>query len=286
MVVTNYRELLADNKPSPEISSLIELLRRGGIGHSLSRQKFELTEAEQETIHRAILLWTHLNPLIEITAMNKGSLRNLLQQLATSILGNTAIAVVSIFCPSYKLGSGAIGYNDSIGSTTKSNIARLCQIEALFFDYGIACAITIYFSDLLLENYPLLLGTAYREDLAQNYQDLVCSTSPWKVQLLSALGGLVTSVGEQGATSPQPTINPDAFAIVLDRNKAFYQDKLGWSETQTTQRTRDLALNYPYLADEINAAHPTGLYYWSESAWERSLLMPNLALPIVFPHKD
>lgn len=286
MIIKNYREIIPQVAVTPEISSLLQRFRQQGVGQNISRQQFQITDAELKLLQDSCSLWMELIRLIELGAMARADIGNLQHLLVSAKLHGNSLRIISVFCPSYKIGDGQIGYTGRVGNKTLFNIQTLQAIRQLCLQHGIGPKITVYFSDLILENYASLAGTSYVEDLRRNFLDLRQQADGIEVLKLSSLADLKTTLGETGRTTGNLEVPDHDYQRVLNRNAVFYADQLGWDLTQVEQRTRVLALSYPIMARALHLNHRYSLCYWSESAWERSNLMVGLNMPIIFPKHE
>lgn len=257
-----------------------------GLGTAVTRQKIDLVEADKLRLENCLNLLSVILSLSNTTYLDIQKQKQLEMEILKNIYHNNGLSFVSVFCPPYKKGIGCYGYNEQIGSTTFRNIRILQQIRRLCIKNGVSCNVTIYFSDLLLENFEKLIGTSYRADLSSAFDDLCAKANSMQVIRLSELGELKKSIGEE-ATDCRPLTfaSEKNLKLVYERNKITYNTIFGWDDTKVRRRTKALASAYPLIAAELNKKHSKSICYWSETAIERTLLMPNLNLPIFIPTK-
>lgn len=257
-----------------------------GIGLKYSRQKIAFSDEEKQRLINTQKIFNLVLSNINLDFLPSNLRKITKKQLLNDLLFKKDINIVSVFCPSYKKGLNAIGYCEKIGSSTKNNINNLINLEKIINSVGCNTNITILFSDLLIENFQHLKDTKFRESLKENYLDLVdyCPDS-FKVELLSSFGDLSDTIGENGAQISICDVKNEDLEIVETRDLIFYKNSLGWKENDSKQRTKDLSISYPYIARALNTLAKNTYLYWSESSYERYLLMPNLKLNIIFPKK-
>ena len=267
--------------------SIQQLAVELGVGKKISRQKVSLTNKESGALLKSNNFSKLLLRLHNYGSLTKFQQKDLERYIYQVGFGLQPMNIVSIFCPSYKRGTGEVGYNSEIGPRTRANIKILSYIKEICQKYNIPCTITIYFSDLLLENYSKLITVDYKSQLNNNYNDLVLKVSSIAtVRKLSELGDLASSISTNaGNCLPIIDIDEKDQQLLIARNRITYQTIFGWSEREVRKRTTELINAYPYLAKAINYYHPNAMYYWSETAIERVRLMPNLAIPLFMPKK-
>ena len=259
------------------------------IGTRISRQKLMLSQDEIELIDHIDRVTNSLMNLTNRGYLSKIQEKLLVSHIQRSILNSQPLSFVSIFCPPYKKGHNAFGYNSVVGETTRANIALLSKIENICTNAGLEFSVTIYFSDLLLENYEELQSHNYKHELALAFADLKHRASCFNVMKLSDLGNLAIIVGEAGpcqALNNNGAINNCDLQLLYARNQITYKSIYNWDDRKIQKRTDDLVLAYPYLADAMNKYHQNSIYFWSETAIERTRLMPNLNLPLFVPRKS
>lgn len=252
------------------------------IGLKVTRQKIKYSENELDSIKSVYLFFEDLNKIINWTFLSDKDNDRVALFFLNSLLLTKKLEVISVFCPSYKKNKNEFGYSSNIGTKTKLNIEMIHKVLKLATKYGISASATIYFSDLILENYSRLKFIDYKSQLKSNFHDLKMKVPPtFSVKLLSSLGDLNNQIGEIGPDEPLIDINNKDFEIVLNRNRLFYKDCLGWKEPEIIERTFELTKAYPYIANAINKEYGGAIYFWSESAKERLRLMRNLKLPVI-----
>jgi len=274
-------------KTQPVLSGLLFKARSMGYGQG-TRQKYTFTNVEMAELECIMAAWSELSTILQLGALTSTQVDILHRKLIASVRYKRSIHIATIFCPSYRLGECRIGYNREIGSSTLRNLNALAKVVAVFNRAGIYTSVTIYFSDILLENYDALQGTNYLDDLQANFDSLQrhLPEDGFEAIRLSSLGRLADQVGDRGTISAPIEASSSDLDIVEQRNAAFYSAQLGWADHQTRERTEMLARNYPLLAEAVSAKHPESIYYWSESAFERFRLMPNMSLPVMFPKHE
>jgi hypothetical protein len=278
-----------------DIATVVMYARNFGIGRPVSHQKAEYSRID--LAHLTILLkwWTILLNTCNLSISAKPSTRALVRCLAQSITTNRPLPMLAVFCPSYKLGAGQIGFGQSIGEHTLFVTSRMVDFLRMSAEAGLHTQMEVYFSDLLLENYDLLKGTNYRHDLALNYESFQSrlresGVHTLSVQLLSSLPEIVSRVGEQGVYNPNGSRDQGLFRHVLLRNKAFYSQQLGWSDERTIFRTTVLYDSYAEIGRFFRSRDPNYVMYWTESAYERAPLYSTALdashpLPVIYPRK-
>ena len=255
-----------------------------GMGRSISRQKKQFTHSEQVKIKQGQEFYEQILALVNIGYLNNNQLKELRDALAEIALGSKPFHMLSIFCPSYKKGRHAYGYNKEIGSKTRQNLQILTTIQELCKKYNVECSFTVFFSDLLLENYEKIKTDDYLPDLDDNFDDLRRKApTDFHIFRLSDINALNNQVGIHGAKKKLCEINALDLDIVKRRNQIAYKEILGWADAVSDVRTAQLAISDPYLSQAMNVYNPAAIYYWSESAIERTRLMPNLELPLFVP---
>lgn len=279
-----------------DIPQLIFQANRNGIGNILSRQKSVYSLNQLAQLKRILRVWQIIdsNSIFEFRSREMGSL--LRDVVITSISKQNKLDFFSVFCPSYKKGLGASGYTGKVGNHTKhylSYISKLVtEVRSIFPNTNI----TIFFSDLLLENYSALAGSSYKRDLERNYSNFlefinglglsnICT-----VKKLSDIPTLKEKVGESGIMSKHVPINDAILRQVFNRNKVFYTNELGWSDEMVMERTVILADTYLEIANALKLLFPNGIAVWAESAYERGLLYSDSdgrpIIPIIYPLKS
>ncbi len=263
-----------------------QVASNAGIGQVVSRQKILFTEQENARLVQAEKFYEEFIDFANIGYLNVAQESALRKKIIKIGLGLQKLALVSIFCPSYKTGAGIYGYNNKIGNKTRENINTLVYIANLAKKYDIKSTITILFSDLILENLHELKGTSYADDLHDTFLDLLKNIPPdFNAIKLSSIHTLADTLGEEGTSIELIKHSPSDLNIVKMRNRICYAELLGWSDEMSDARSEQLAIAYPYLAAEINRGYPDAIYFWSESAIERTRLMPNLEVPLFVPRK-
>jgi len=276
-----------------ELSELITLARQKNIGRPISYQKTAYSALDLEILGKIIKWWMVLDSFSNIEWRNSATSKLIQERVIQSVKTDEQVIFFSIFCPSYKVGNGAYGYNPHIGNHTKELIKKFSDFISDSKNCGLNVKGIAYFSDLLLENLEKLKGIDYKSDLNNNYRSF-CTEFRSKCDgnietpLLSSVKECIEEVGEVGI-SLYLSINPDIYRQVLDRNAVFYKEKLGWGDEEIKHRTDVIIGTYLKLAEIFNKKYPTGINVWVESAYERGLLYgcdPLSAIPVIYPKKN
>ena len=231
-----------------------------------------------------------------ISTSSKISTRALVRCLAISITTSTPLAMLAVFCPSYKLGIGQVGFERSIGDHTIQVISELLTFLQRSVAAGLHTQTEVYFSDLLLENYDILQGTDYRRDLHLTFESFQsrfreCGMPTLSVHLLSSLTELERRIGERGAHNSDALRDQKLFRHVYLRNSAFYAEQLGWQDVRILERTDVLYHSYAEMGRYFRSRNPNYVLYWTESAYERAPLYSTALdklypLPVVYARKQ
>lgn len=276
------------------VATVVMYARNFGIGRPISAQRAAYTA--QDLIHVGILLkwWSVLLDTCNLSNSQKTNHRAVVRALSRSITGAVPLPMIAVFCPSYKLGRGNIGFEHNVGEHTCAVIDQMVTFLRRSVRAGLRVQLDAHFSDLLLENYDLLQGTDYRHDLEQNYQSFCCRFSEagltdLSVRRLSSLGELVERIGEAGTHSSAQR-DPKLFRHVYLRNRVFYAEQLGWSDDRIRLRTEILYDSYAEMGLVFRGHNANTVLYWTESAQERaglysSALEPAAPLPVIYPQK-
>lgn len=278
----------------PGLSNLINLARKKGLGAPISYQKTEYQQSDLRILSPIIKWWQYLTNISLVDFGDKANTQAIQSNLMDSVLNNQSLTVYSIFCPSYKKGLGALGYTGITGKHTRQLLQQLIEFIYHSNSLGVSTQGIVYFSDLLLENYPLLQTTSYQDDLQKNYQDfskIIAVQDPnsyIQVHLLSEIPELKVNIGEEGIVQGPLNVPEEVKNIVLARNKIFYKTTLGWTDAQVETRTEVLARCYAYMGEIFRQVHPKGIMFWVESAYERGKMYCGIhpqPIPIIYPIK-
>lgn len=261
-----------------DIPQLVFQANRMGIGKLLSRQKSSYTLTQIAEMKKVLKVWQVIESLSTPGFRSKDSSSLARTAVIKSLKEQGGINFYSVFCPSYKKGSGMCGYTGEIGSNTKYYLSRLSELVMKVIEVAPKTTATVFFSDLLLENHQALIGSSYRSDLERNFKSFskYVKTLPFSgactVRKLSDIPTLKDKIGESGVMKKHAIVNGDVLKCVLNRNKIFYGKILGWSNSMIMERTIVLADTYLELARTFKLIFPTGMAVWVESAYERGLL--------------
>lgn len=278
-----------------DLAFLINAAKRVGIGKVVSSQKTEYSQQDLASLSKILQAWNviyshSISGLLDHRSTNK------LQSVIIDAVINKELHFFSIFCPSYKKGYGAFGYNKTTGANTKRFILSIFSFLNDFLRTGINFDFNLYFSDLLLENYEKLIGTEYRNDLMENYNDLksIIESSAYRdiidCHLLSEECFLSDCIGEKGVCDCCDPTSQKILQQVYKRNLIFYRDKLGWSESKVLLRTETLACCYNIIGRYFTQKFSNlAIMFWTESAYERGRLYSGInqndTVPIIYPKK-
>lgn len=278
------------------LSGLITKARQRGIGKPITFQKTEYSENDFQKISVLIKWWNLLNTKTLVEFRDKATNETIQNIIIDTILEKKPLTIYSIFCPSYKKGIGAIGYTGVIGNHTKQLIKEIASFIYQSREIGINTKGLVYFSNLLLENLDLLKNTEYKSDLENNFEffkhefKLNDPENLINVELLSGVEVFNSQIGEKGITDGNIAIPDEIYDLVLNRNKIFYKNNLGWNDQQVEVRTKILARSYAFMGSNLNKIFPNGIMFWVESAYERGRMYngmdQNNPLAIIYPIKN
>ncbi|MEK6913494.1 MAG: hypothetical protein AABW47_02370 [Nanoarchaeota archaeon] len=276
-----------------DLSNLITLSRKKGLGLPVSYQKTHYTKSEIEKIKIMLNWWVCLEKYTNIEWRDAFTTRIVQERLINAILAGQSLVFFSIFCPTYKKGVGQFGYQRSIGDNTKQLIESISSFVEESDNLGVKIEMTFYFSDLLLENYNNLVGTGYKEDLGCCYESFLKEVLFWskgkiKIELLSSIPKCKYLIGEAGVKS-NSDVNLEIYERVLNRDKIFYIENLGWNMDMVKKRTNIIFGSYIKLCGIFYELYPSAIMFWTESAFERGLIYrakTKESIPIVYPKKN
>ena len=281
---------------SIHISSLITTAKKFHIGTPVSFQKTAYTKNDLENLQRAINFWKLLEKEMLIDFSGKQNIKIIQENFLACLSSRTPLLIYSVFCPSYQKGLGAIGYTGHIGAHTKKLLSLMASFILKISKIGVETRGLYLFSDLLLENYEKLQKIDYKGELKNNYKEFqeMIKQQPARdileSKLLSEIPSFNKKIGEKGITSGPLGISKKVYLQVLERNKVFYKNQLGWSEEEVVSRTQVLARSYSFMGKEFKKISPKGIMFWSESAYERGRMYQGEGedplIPIIYPRKD
>lgn len=284
------QDLVSDSK---DVSVLINMSRQNGIGVPVSFQKTRYNENDLKKLTIIVNWWAYLNENSNVEWRDGKTTKLILDRVIKSVLTGKQIVIFAIFCPSYKVGENVFGYEMVIGSHSKKLIRSFSDFIINSEKCGINIKGMVYFSDIMLENFPKLKGTSYREDLESCYKSFgeeferIC---PGKIVInkLSSVEECSNEIGEEGINTGL-NIDKKIFGRILLRNAVFYKEKMKWDDDSIYKRTVDLVCGYLKLSDIFSKKFPDGIMYWVESAYERGLVYgvnEDSIIPIIFPKKN
>ena len=278
-----------------DLSSLITQARQFGLGRPVSFQKTEYTDSDLNKLKILISWWQLLNKISIPEWRDTLTTRKIQRIICSSLVDNRPLTFYAIFCPSYKKGIGVSGYTGKIGNHTKSYIRKYSNFVTETQKIGFMTNAVAYFSDLLLENFEKLIGTDYKKDLRNNFLSFkkefsVASKRKIETRLLSEIDAFKSTIGEQGTLDGKINIPKKFFNIVMERNKVFYLNELGWSVQTVKERTEILARCYSKMGEVFREIYPNGVMFWVESAYERGSMYSGVQqdnpIPIIYPTKN
>jgi hypothetical protein len=274
---------------------LITLTRTHKIGKPLTFQKIEYSQEDLILLKKIITAWSWIDQNGNREFRSKRINKEIQSNLIRTIKENGTLLIYAIFCPSYKTGLNAIGYTGKVGDRTKKIIKDFSRYIYEINKIGIKIKGIVYFSDLLLENYDLLIKTNYKKDLRTNFEEFKKNfkqNDPLElisVDLLSAIKVLNKKIMERGITKGKIGVPLPIFNLILKRDLLFYKEKLGWDESKVVDRIKLLSRCYCFMGKVLKKKYLNGLMYWTESSYERANMYNGLdqdhPLAIIFPKK-
>jgi hypothetical protein len=295
-LIERFGYSLCDSSQMSELSSLVTMAKKYGIGNPVTFQKTVYTDDDISKIEKLFSWWKFLFSNSMIEYRDRHSLSSIQKVLCSCVSKNVKLTIYAVYCPSYKKGLGEVGYTGVVGKHTNKLIREMVNFVYNSKGSGIDTCGEAFFSDLLLENFDKLKGTQYKEDLMLNYEDFKKifrdndQEGLISVKLLSEVGDLRSGLGEVGIQSSLKVVPDDIFELVNKRNEVFYMVNLGWTKDVVLMRSRVLSSSYAYMGREFRTLYPNGLMFWTESAYERGRLYHGLdvanPLPIIYPPKS
>lgn len=282
------------NLQQKDLSSLITYSRQLGLGEPITFQKTSYSQKDLEHLRILLSWWNLVNLISNKEWRDKITARIIQRNAILSLIENKPLEIYSIFCPSYKKGNGEYGYMGVIGNHTKAYIHKLSGFVKLSKELGLSIHATAYFSDLLLENYECIQGTTYKEDLKTNYlsfkREFLDVGNFVETKLLSSINELSKGIGEKGIRKGVINIPIEIFEKILERNKVFYINGLGWTNSMVKERTDILISSYSLMGLVFRKMYPNGIMFWVESAYERGVMYngydQDAPIPTIYPIKD
>jgi adenylate kinase len=147
------------------------------------------------------------------------------------------------------------------------------------------------FSDLALENYNKLNGTAFK-DLKENFNQFKEYSKSVNSNILiiplSKIKDSKERLGIKGILTGKVKLSSNEIKNIVSRSIPFYRDILGWETKEITKRTEDLARSCPIMVEEILKENNNSLMVMTENNYERGrLYYAGLeTLPIFYPKKE
>ncbi|HEY4483584.1 MAG TPA: hypothetical protein VI752_00190 [Candidatus Paceibacterota bacterium] len=278
-----------------DMSTIITKARTKGIGRQISPQKTYYSKDDIKKITILIKWWVFLDSYCDKSWRSSFSTKNISNLAIDSIIKSEPLTIISIFCPSYKVGIGSFGYNKHIGNTTIKYIDLLVEFVSRSKELGVLVNSRVYFSDLILENLEALKREGnYHGDLELNYFSFVeafklrkCNNI--KMFKLSELKGCFKRIGESGVCSQGVSLSPSVFNQVNTRNRVFYKNNFGWTDSEIEDRTKIIVNSYLELAAILKKEFPDSIILWTENAFERGLIYENhstFPMSVIYPKKD
>lgn len=271
------------------LSSLVTYARKFGIGKEITFQKTEYQDIDLDNLKKLIRWWCYLNKVTYQELRDNITSFKIQKIISKAIANNNKIILYAIFCPSYIKGEGEIGYTGKTGENTKKKILNLERFVSKSINLGLKVSVNVYFSDIMLENYEKLKGTDYRVKLNKNFDDFKSyfSSNKFNFYKLSDFKQLNKSIGETGILSGKLHISKKIYIKLLNRNRVFYKNILGWKEKEITKRTKILIRSYQLLGLYFRKKYPEAIMYWVESSHERGIMYSipilNNPIPIIYP---
>ena len=270
----------------------IRILKQSNVGKKVENQKMEYSEEEFTLLRKitSFLVWLdereckHFRTIKETTEM--------IESLLTSLKENKEILFFALFCPSYKKGKTAKGFNEEIGNTTLRGIENLSAIYSQAKLLQIPCKAMAIYGDLVLENSNKLNKKDF-DDLQTNFANFrkfgENVNSEIEFTKLSDLEICKKRIGLDGITEGEIPLTIREIKRIEKRSYPFYKEILGWDEDKIKKRTGDLARSCSFIAKEIRKLNPLLIMVMTENIYERAKFYQggeeNKTLPIFYPQK-
>ena len=239
------------------------------------------------------LEWMNSNETENIRSSEETS--KLIDGLLNSLLYNKKFEVIALLCPSYKKGIGAVGFNKTIGESTKRGIDNTVLVKNKLSELGFNVNTTIIFSDLVLENYNEILKHNLWEELNENINSAniyIKHKDPEIIFLkLSDYPEAQKNIPLKGVENDSKLVDKQTYALVLKRNKNFYTNQFGWDYDKVENRTKILACTYPILGEFFRNNFKNLLFVYTANSFERARMYQGNKektdpIPIFFPKKQ
>ena len=212
-----------------------------------------------------------------------------LKEALSEAFSSRTMHVVAVFCPSYKNGITEFGYNAEIGFSTKNNINNLVRIQEICDKCDIQLKITLLHSNVFIENKSRLLKLKidYQTELDDNFLSFCryVSASSLKSQRVYRLSNFIN----ENINKLPHDMQIRNYQDVINRNREFYVNKLGWTEKSFSKRMDELVVAYGLISDLVKSHYGHSFLYWTESILERTFLLDetiNVIIPKIVTNDD
>lgn len=300
MITTTKTQLVLDlaptaaNNPSlrDDMHQLLTVSKRFGYIRSPNLQQVSLNNQSFERLQGFAALLTWINEHETANWRTRDQLQALVEDAFEAVSGGKPLTILAFLCPSYRKGIGEIGFNTSIGETTKRGIATTFALFQQYQAAGIPSTCTILFSDLVLENIDKMDEPRHFDDLTANIQSArtyAAQTSRHiSFQTLSEFP-ISRVIGRAGIRGVPTDVDQQVYQLVLNRNMTFYRARFGWSEGDIRERTNTLACTYPVIGNFFRATFNPFVLVYTANSFERSSMYqgkhPAREFPIFYPRK-
>lgn len=208
---------------------------------------------------------------------------------------NYTLTLTSILCPTYKK-DGSPGLNNVLGRTSKvglQNIKHLHDYLQRNIGANFNIQIKVFFGNLSVERYADLNQGTWRKMLKNNLALL--NEEAAKIELSTpiiptdSISLLHNSIGYIGHIDPILSARNNRTESMYMRNRAFYVNKLGWSEQESDARTANSITTYSILGQYLTNALTNPIFFYTANSYEKSFaynITTTRPLPIVYPRKS
>src|SRR3989344_1716206 len=288
-----FKHLSVQKAEQKYFTVLIRALYKGNFG-ILEGKLFFLNYDNLKLVEN---LWKFISWSVLIQSpnwTNTSHLEGFLEKLLTT--PNKIIQPFIILCPTYKK-DGTPGLNDKLGRTSKVGItnfliliSKLEEMLGNFYKIDPLC----YFGTLAIEQYDKLDKEEWIKQIKNNLimleEELSKLDKRIKIIRTDDILELEEKIGYAGFIDKALIDrNKDRIKTIIDRNRAFYVAKMGWSTEDSDTRSNNSITTYNILGQYFSTNIINPVFLYTANSYEKAIaynLENSPKLWILYPKKD
>lgn len=277
-----------------DLQILLTRAKQAGLLKIPNQQKLEVKDADFVKIIKVVEFIKWINEYETPNLRSFEETKKLIDSLFESLNENTTINVVALLCPSYIKGRSAVGFNNTIGESTKRGINNVNAVSKKLSHLGFKIKTRIIFGDLVLENYDEMAKKNLLIDIKKNIESakkFSQSLNPsFEFKRLSDYHDASAELPPRGIEGIPTRVERAVYELTLQRNGVFYKEQFGWTPEKVLKRTNILACSYPVLGDFFRKNFEKILFVYTANSFERGRMYQgefakSNPIPIFFPLK-